>query len=101
MRLHDLVLDVSRDDHASDVFDLFADDVGQCADSVLEIHDLPLHGLDSAYVKVLFLKEGLDVLRLVRLQLVHRRLNLIQLLSQVQGTIGSCCPVRRRLRYYY
>ncbi len=100
MRLQDLVLDVARDDHASDVFDLFADDVGQCADSVLEIRDLPLHGLDSPYVKVLFLKEGLDVLRLVRLQLVHRRLNLIQLLSQVQGTVASC-PVRRRLRYYY
>jgi hypothetical protein len=71
VRLHDLVLDVAADDHASDVLDLLAHHVRERADRLLQVSHLTLHLLDSPDVEVLLLEEGLDVLLLVRLQLVH------------------------------
>ena len=88
VRLHDLVLDVAVDDHATDVLDLFAHDVCERADRLLQVGHLPLHRLDRADVEVLLLEEGLDVLLLVRFQLVHGRLDLVQLLTQVQGAVA-------------
>ena len=88
MRLHDLVLDVAVDDDATDVLDLFADDVCERADRLLQVGHLPLHRLDRADVEVLLLEEGLDVLLLVRFQFVHGRLDLVQLLTQVQGAVA-------------
>ena len=88
MRLHDLILDIAIYDNSSDMFDLFTDDIGECTNRLLEVGYLSLHGLNCADVEVFFLEKGLDVLFLVRLQLVYRRLDFVQLLTQVKWTVA-------------